>query len=197
MIKKTLLTLALMASFSSLVFADDEIDALTATCSACHGPDGNSFFGEWPKLAGQGSNYLYKQIVDIRDGKREVPEMVGMVDHFSNEDARKVANFYAAGTTSEGEGEATELGATLYKVGNLSKGIVACTACHMSKGEGNTPAAFPQVAGQQYDYLVNQLTKFRDASRNNDPNKMMQLIAEKLSDDEIKALANYMANLKP
>lgn len=196
MMKKTFLALALAAGVSSFAVADD-VSALTATCAACHGPDGNSFFGEWPKLAGQGSNYLYKQIIDIRDGRRDVPEMMGMVDHFTDADARKVANFYAAGTSSEGEGQTSELGQTLYKVGNLAKGIVACTACHLPSGEGNQPAAFPAVAGQQVDYLANQLTKFRDASRDNDPNKMMQLIAERLSDDEIKALANHMSSLKP
>lgn len=195
--KKTLLSLVLLASFSTLAFADDDIEALTVTCAACHGGDGNSFFGEWPKLAGQGSNYLYKQIIDIRDGKRDIPEMVGMVDHYTDADARKVANHYSQNTTAEGQGEANELGETLYKVGDLSKGITACTACHLSQGEGNDPAAFPQVAGQQVDYLVNQLTTFRDASRDNDPNKMMQLIAERLSDDEIQALAQYMASLKP
>lgn len=196
MMKKTLLALALAAGVSSFAVADD-VSTLTATCVACHGTDGNSFFGEWPKLAGQGSNYLYKQIIDIRDGRRDVPEMVGMVDHYTDADARKVANHYAAGTSSDGEGQTNELGETLYKVGNLSKGIVACTACHLPNGEGNQPAAFPAVAGQQVDYLINQLTTFRDASRDNDPNKMMQLIAERLSDDEIKALANHMSSLKP
>lgn len=200
MMKKTLLGFALVLGFSTFAQADEpNVDMLTATCVACHGADGNSmeFTPTWPKLSGQGANYLYKQIIDIRDGKRPIPEMTGMVDHFTDADARAVAQHYADIETSEGTGSANELGETLYKVGSLARGITACTACHQPQGEGNQPAAFPQVAGQQVAYLVNQLTTFRDASRTNDPNKMMQLIAEKLTDEDIDALANYMSSLKP
>ena len=198
--KKTLLGFALVLGFSTYVNAEEpNIVALTATCVACHGADGNSmeFTPTWPKLAGQGANYLYKQLIDIRDGRRPIPEMTGMVDHFTDADARAVANHYAQMEGNSGSGETNELGETLYKVGSLSKGITACTACHLPSGEGNQPAAFPAVAGQQVAYLANQLTTFRDASRTNDPNKMMQLIAERLNDDEIEALANYMSSLKP
>lgn len=196
MMKKMLLSLTLAAGAAGMAQAQS-VEALTATCGACHGAEGVSIMPIWPNLAGQGSNYLYKQIIDIRDGRRVVPEMTGMVDHFTDEDARVVAKHFAAKSANLGQTDKAlvEKGRDLYRAGDLAKGIPACSACHLPNGGGNAPAAFPAVAGQHPDYLIKQLVAFRNGERTNDPNQMMGLIAEKLNDAEMEAVSSYMYGL--
>lgn len=196
MMKKVLLSLTLAAGAAGMAQAQS-VEALTATCGACHGAEGVSIMPIWPNLAGQGSNYLYKQIIDIRDGRRVVPEMIGMVDHFTDEDARVVAKHFAAKPANLGQTDKAlvEKGRDLYRAGDLAKGIPACSACHLPNGGGNAPAAFPAVAGQHPDYLIKQLVAFRNGERTNDPNQMMGLIAEKLNDAEMEAVSSYMYGL--
>ncbi len=74
-----------------------------ATCSACHGPDGNSAAPTFPKLAGLGEKYLLKQMKDIRDGARPVPTMVGQVDNMSDQDLADIAAFYDSQPRSGGQ----------------------------------------------------------------------------------------------
>ncbi len=123
--------------------------------------------------------------------------MVGMVDHFTNEDVREIANFYASKPANLGQADPAlaEKGRNLYRAGDMAKGIPACTACHLPNGAGNKPAAFPAVSGQHPTYTVNQLNAFRDGERDNDPNSMMRLIAEKMTDAEMEAVASYMYGL--
>lgn len=196
MMKKVLLSLTLAAGAAGMAQAQSA-EALTATCGACHGAEGVSIMPIWPNLAGQGSNYLYKQIIDIRDGRRVVPEMTGMVDHFTDKDARVVAKHFAAKSANLGQTDKAlvEKGRDLYRAGDLAKGIPACSACHLPNGGGNAPAAFPAVAGQHPDYLIKQLVAFRNGERTNDPNQMMGLIAEKLNDAEMEAVSSYMYGL--
>src|SRR5690554_5995427 len=196
MMKKLLLSLTLAAGVAGMANAQS-VEMKTATCTACHGGEGVSMVPNWPNLAGQGSNYLYKQIIDIRDGRRDIPEMVGMVDHFTDEDVREIANFYASKPANLGQTDPAlaEKGRNLYRAGDMAKGIPARTACHLPNGGGNKPAAFPAVSGQHPTYTVNQLTAFRAGERTNDPNSMMRLIAEKMSDAEMEAVASYMYGL--
>lgn len=196
MMKKLLLSLTLAAGIAGIAQAQS-VETMTATCTACHGGEGISMVPNWPNLAGQGSNYLYKQIIDIRDGRRDIPEMIGMVDHFTDADVREIANFYASKATNLGQTDPAlaERGRDLYRAGDMVKGIPACTACHLPNGGGNKPAAFPAVSGQHPTYTINQLTAFRDGERDNDPNSMMRLIAEKLSEAEMEAVASYMYGL--
>lgn len=168
-------------------------------CAACHGATGVSILGAWPNLAGQNARYIAKQSIDIRDGRREVIEMQGIIDMFSDEDIRDIASFYAQQPTAEineeADAETLERGRILYVAGDLSRGIPACTACHLNHGEGNNPAAFPAVAAQWIDYTVLQMQHFRAGTRTNDPNAMMRRIAEKLSDEDIQAVSLYMRHL--
>lgn len=197
MLKRIFFSLTLAVGISTTAYAQPDVETLTLTCAACHGGEGISIMPIWPNLAGQGSNYLYKQILDIRDGRRDVPEMIGMVAHFTDADARAVANHFSRkpGNLGQADPALVEKGRDLYRAGDLAKGIVACTACHLPNGGGNAPAAFPAVAGQHPDYIVKQLVAFRDGTRTNDPNSMMRLIAERMSDAEMEAVASYMYGL--
>lgn len=172
---------------------------LTATCTACHGPAGISPSPTWPNLAGQQASYLAKQIMDIRDGRREVPEMTGMVTDFSDQDAWDVAEHYAQQDANIGEADdAAELlarGQELYRAGDMAKGIPACAACHTPTGEGIGSAVYPALAGQFPDYTVSTLQEFASNERSNDPGNMMRDIAAKMSNSDMAAVANYVYGL--
>jgi cytochrome c553 len=175
-----------------------------ATCSACHGADGNSAVPTFPKLAGQGAKYLLKQMQDIRDGARPVPTMAGQVDNMSDQDLADIAAFYASQPRSGGQADPAllELGEKVYRGGILERNVAACTACHSPNGEGNAPAGFPALAGQHAEYTAAQLRAYRQgyedpAGRTNDGDtKIMRTTAFGLSDLEIEAVSSYVAGLK-
>ena len=177
---------------------------MTAVCSACHGADGNSAAATFPKLAGLGEKYLLKQLMDIRDGARPIPTMVGQLDGKSDQDLANVAAFYAsqARSGSQADPELVELGEKVYRSGVAERNVAACTACHSPTGKGNAPAGFPALAGQHADYIAAQLKAYRkgyedETGRTNDGDTMiMRTTAFGLSDKEIEAVASYASGLK-
>ena len=165
-----------------------------AVCSACHGADGNSIMPNWPKLAGQGERYLLKQLTDIRDGARVVPEMTGMLTNLSDQDLADIAAHFSTQTMAGGvaDAELAERGEAIYRGGNLKTGLPACTGCHSPTGQGNEPAGYPRLAGQHAAYTAKQLTDFREGDRTNDGDIMvMRTVAERLSNMDIQAVAEY------
>ena len=169
----------------------------TAVCGACHGADGNSPAAMFPKLAGQNEAYLVKQLNDIKSGTRAVVEMTGLLDAMTDQDLADIAAYYAkqAGTVGHAAKDLVEKGQKIYRGGIANKGVAACTACHTPTGEGMAQAGFPAIGGQHAAYTEKQLKMFRNGERNNDPQGMMQDIAGKLSDAEIKAVSSYIQGL--
>lgn len=172
-------------------------------CAACHGADGNSLVPMYPKLAGQSASYLVKQLVEFKQGMtsggksgRVDPVMGGMAMALSEQDMADVAAFYASQEITAGTGNADALGKKLYLGGNAEMEVTACVACHGINGKGMPSAGFPALASQNAEYLKIQLEKFRNGSRNNDLNGMMQGVAANLTDEEITALSQYMSSLK-
>ena len=172
-------------------------------CVACHNADGNSTVAANPKLAGQHQDYLYKQLKNFKaaDGKpaeRANPIMGGMVAALSDADMKNVAAYYAS-QALKGEAaknaKTVEAGQKLYRAGNAAKGLPACAACHGPAG-GGIPAQFPRISGQFAEYTEAQLKAFRAGERGNDPNGMMSTLALKMTDAEIKAVADYAAGLR-
>ena len=177
-----------------------------AICAACHGADGNSMIPAYPKLAGQHAEYLVKQLHNFKNGERANPMMSGFAAMLSDADMRNVAAWFAS-QTQKGEQarnpETIEFGQQLYRGGDQAKGLPACAACHGPAGAG-IPAQYPRLAGQFADYTAAQLKAFRAAGsdpkdpggRANDPNKTMRAVAVKMTDAEIKAVADYIAGLR-
>ncbi len=172
-------------------------------CAACHTPDGNSVIPTNPKLAGQSADYLYKQLTNFKSvggkpAERTSAIMNGMVAALSNEDMKNVAAYYAS-QTRKGEvaknPQSLELGKKLYRAGNAAKTLAACAGCHGPTGAG-IPAQYPRIGGQFADYTEVQLKAFRAGERANDPNGAMRTIALKMTDAEIKAVADYVAGLR-
>lgn len=172
--------------------------AKTAVCAACHGPNGNSAAPNFPKLAGQGERYLLKQLTDIKDGKRQVLEMTGQLTNLTDQDLADIAAYYAQQKNSVGAADPALVarGQALFRGGDLSKGLPACTGCHAPDGVGNAAAGFPHLGGQHADYIEKQLIGFREGDRTNDGDTMtMRSISAKLSNKDIKALASYIQGL--
>ena len=166
-------------------------------CVGCHGMDGNSAIASNPKLAGQGEAYLVKQLVDFKSGKRKGTVMGGMAAGLNDQQMEDLAAYFASKTVKVGSGDKDQvkLGEKLYRGGDKENGVSACIACHAPTGAGNAAAKFPAVGGQHASYVESQLNEFRNGKRANDPNSMMRDIAAKMSDAQIKAVAQYIAGL--
>jgi len=172
-------------------------------CSACHGADGNSPTSANPKLASQVPEYLQKQLANFKvvagkRAERENPIMGGMVAGLSTADMRDVAAYYAAQRAKPGAvktQDALALGRKIWRGGDMTKGLPACAGCHGASGAG-MPAQYPRLAGQYAEYTEAQLKAFRSGDRRNDANKMMQAIAARMSDPEIRAVADYIAGVR-
>ena len=172
--------------------------AKTAVCGACHGPDGNSMAPNFPKLAGQGNKYLLKQLHEIKDGKRQVLEMTGLLANLNDQDLADIAAYYSSQKSSVGAADPALVaqGEALFRGGNLEKGMPACIGCHSPDGQGLAAAGFPHLGGQHASYIEKQLTDFREGDRTNDGDSMiMRGIAAKMSNKDIKALASYIQGL--
>ncbi len=177
--------------------------AKSASCAACHGNDGNSPAPSFPKLAGQGERYLVKQINDIKSGARPVPMMAGQTDNLSAQDIADIAAYYASKTSTVGQADPALVakGAAIYRGGVADRGVPACAACHSPTGAGMAAAGFPSLAGQYAEYTAAQLKAFRAAmdgreGRDNDgEGKVMRMIAFKMSDAEIDAVASFIQGL--
>ena len=177
--------------------------SLVATCAACHGNDGNSINTDWPSLAGQNQKYLYDQLVYFVNGERKNALMTAVIPYLktlSSDELFDIAAFYAESSASVGQADSDAdllaLGESLYRAGDLSRGIPACTACHSLYGEGNIQAGFPKISGQQKGYLISTLKEYRSQSRNaGNYALVMQAASANLKDNDIEALANYMHGL--
>jgi cbb3-type cytochrome c oxidase subunit III len=165
-------------------------------CVSCHGAAGNSTITQNPRLAGQHEAYIAKQLMNFRAPERNNPVMSPLAKALSDEDIRNVAAYLSAQSPKPGAAknkDTIDLGKKIWRGGIAAKNVPACAGCHSPNGAG-IPAQYPRLAGQHQDYTVAQLTNFRGGARSNSP--QMTAIAERLSDKEIKAVADYIAGLK-
>lgn len=175
---------------------------VSQVCVACHGADGNSPTPANPKLAGQGADYIEKQLRNFKAAQGKKPErenaiMAGMAATLFPDDIRNVAAYLSSQKPKGGVSQSRELvfaGQKLYRGGNAATGLPACAGCHGPNGAG-VPAQYPRLAGQYAEYTLSQLKAFHDSRRSNDTNRMMRAIAAKMSDTEMRALSDYIAGL--
>ncbi len=171
--------------------------AKAAACAGCHGTDGKALIPEYPNLAGQHASYIAKQLQNYQSGERANAIMAGMSAALSEQDIEDISAYYSSlpPVTGIANEENLELGQNIYRGGITAAGIPACSGCHGAAGNGNPAATWPALAGQNANYTTLQLQHFRSKDRANDPNAMMRSIAERLTDAEIQALANYIQGL--
>jgi cytochrome c553 len=170
----------------------------SASCAACHGADGNSLNPEWPKLAGQHESYIVKQLFYFTDGERENATMKPMASGLTEQDMEDLGAFYASQTVSPGKAdpELVALGEKLYRSGNPESGVAPCMGCHGPNGAGNPAARYPALRGQHAKYIENQMHGFAEGKRvNENAVKMMQILASRMTNREIRAVASYIQGL--
>ncbi|MGH8670134.1 MAG: c-type cytochrome [Burkholderiales bacterium] len=172
-------------------------------CAACHAADGNSPAAANPKIAGQFVEYLGKQLADFKPKAGKKPArasavMNGMVAGISDADLKNLAAYYADQKLKPAvaaDKERASLGQKIWRGGIAASGVPACAGCHGPTGAG-IPAQYPRLSGQFAEYLAAQLKAFKDGARANDPNGMMRGVAARMSDHEIRAVAEYAAGLR-
>lgn len=197
--KKIAFLLALCSTIAAFAAGDYQAGQEKSTvCAACHGDKGISVNPAWPSLAGQHAAYLAKQLNDFKKAQnREAPTMTPLVANLSEQDMNDLAAFYASLPLPEGitPKQYLKRGEQLYRGGDFSKHITACIACHGPSGQGNAQANFPVLSGQHAAYTVQQLQAFKDKKRSNDLNSIMRDISARMSEDDMQAVANYVAGL--
>ncbi len=202
-----LLATAAMALVATQAQADSLVDGSAEdgktkalTCTACHGPEGNSANALWPNIAGQNASYLLAQLKAFKDGTRQDPLMSSQAMLLSDEDMADLAVYFEslpAAAQSVKDPGSVDRGEALFRGGNSSTGVAACLACHGPSGNGNPAAVYPALRGQHADYTAKQLRDYASGSRKTDgKTRMMRDIAARLSEEDILALSSYVQGLR-
>ncbi|AUN95462.1 c-type cytochrome [Pseudazoarcus pumilus] len=161
------------------------------SCFMCHGPNGESSTKLFPRLAGQHYQYIVRQLEAFRSGARKSNMMEGVVGELSEQEMLALGVFFenksTTGNVTDDAG-LLEVGRFIYNRGNEYSGVPACASCHGEDGHGS--AQMPRLASQIPRYIENRLKSFADGG---DP--VMQGIAGKLTELEIKAVAVYVSSL--
>jgi cytochrome c553 len=178
----------------------------SALCQGCHGATGNSEDATFPRLAGQYASYIAKQVNDFKEGLRANNEtMAGMAATVaSTQDALDIGAYFSSQKMvskplADVDKKLAEKGEKIFYNGIPDKNVYGCVNCHGERGKGKAPniSQFPVIGGQHRDYIIKELTDLRAGTRANDPAGMMENIAKKLDDEEIKEVANYLSAQLP
>jgi len=196
-----------LLSISPYIFADSNNDSLeleqakkivTNLCIACHGIDGNSPLPANPNLSGQHAGYITKQLMQFKNGERDNAVMKGMVANLTEQDMINLGSYFEQQKQNllfaKSNGE-NSLGEKIYRAGVATKGLPACASCHGPAGHG-IPDLYPRLNSQHAAYTISQLNAFRLETRMNDNAMMMRTIAQKLTDKEMNAVADYIQGLR-
>jgi cytochrome c553 len=168
-------------------------------CLPCHsgGAAGAPAAPTFPQLDGQHAAYLEKQLREYKSGKRTSPIMAPLIVALKKQQIPDLAAHFAAQTPAAGAVQNPELaarGKVLYEEGNRASGVPGCIGCHQANGAGSR--RYPRLAGQLPAYTVQQLADFKGAKRTNDRAHVMRAVAGRLTDDEMRAVAEYVAGLE-
>lgn len=176
----------------------------TQVCAACHGADGNSVAPTNPNLAAQGADYITLQLAHFKAGVRVNATMQAMAASLSDADMTALGVYFSQ-QTPKGQGARdpalAKAGQRLWRGGDSESGVPACAACHSPDGAG-VPKIFPRLSGQYADYTYSQLKAFQSGTRGADPGgkdvngSIMHAIAQRMTDAQMKAVADYAAGLR-
>jgi cytochrome c553 len=167
-------------------------------CAPCHGAGtaATQTAPNFPRLDGQHAAYLDKQLREYKSGKRQSAIMAPIIAALKKQQISGMAKHFASQTPARGAVENPQLaaaGKVLYEEGNRATGVPGCVGCHLPDGTGHE--RYPRLAGQPPAYIVQQLMEFKSGARSNDRARVMRAVAGRLTDEEIKAVAEYLAGL--
>lgn len=196
------------APAASAAASKADLDKAQATvnsvCSACHGADGNSVVPANPSIAGMPADYITRQLQHFKAGIRVNPIMQGNAAQLSPEEMSALGAYFAQKAPkglAARDAALVQAGQKLYRGGDAAAGVPACAACHAPNGAG-IPKYYPRLAGQYADYTVSQLKAFKTGERGNDKEgkdvngRIMGAIAARLSENQIRAAAEYTQGLR-
>ncbi len=193
------LAVALAGSAAGPALAADVARAteiVQGKCFICHGAEGESSSPVFPRLAGQHAAYVARQLADYKSGKRVSSTMKPMVEDLEADDFKALGAYFESRPThlhKVDDAELAQMGRFIYLRGNPYSGVAACATCHGPKGHGTEQ--LPRLAGQHAQYTENQLKAFNKRERTTD-NAVMQAVAGKLTELELKAVSAYLAGLQ-
>jgi cytochrome c553 len=167
----------------------------STVCVACHGADGNSTVPANPILAGQVGDYIATQLANFKSGARPSPIMQGMAASLTPDDMKSLGAWFSSQQHMPmvARDKAAALrGQQIWRAGIKATGVPACAGCHGASGLG-IPAEFPRLSGQYPDLTYGWLKAFAAGTR---PNAVMGPIAQRLTDAEMKAVAEYAAGVR-
>lgn len=159
---------------------------------ACHGPQGNSQIPQFPSLAGQPKVFLENQMVLIREGLRDIPQMKGLLDGMKDADIVVLANYFSAQTPVRPTATSA-LNAEAYQRGQALARQMLCGTCHLPDYSGRQQ--IPRLAGQHEAFLRDTMKQFRDHPG---PGRdtIMAASLYGLKDVDLADLAHFMAHFK-
>jgi cytochrome c553 len=178
----------------------DTIEQRVLACAICHGKQGEGIKKSefYPRLAGKPAGYLYNQLINFREKRREVPIMTYMVAYLSEPYLQEIAEYYSKlrppfpPPASAAPKEVLARGETLVTKGDPSRNIPACAACHGEKLTGMEPA-IPGLVGLTAGYIIAQLGAWKNGVRHAEPPPdCMEIIALHLSFEDLAAAAEYL-----
>ena len=203
----SLLLLLLAAGWAALPAAaappvvPDTLAQRLLACTGCHGPQGRAARdGYYPRIAGKPADYLFHQLQGFRDGRRQYALMTGLLDPLSDAYLREIAEHFASLDVPYAPvppqpalpAAVAQRGAQLVREGDAARRLPACMQCHGSALTGVAPA-IPGLLGLPRDYLVAQLGAWRTGQRKAVAPDCMAQVAEKLTPEEIGAVASWLA----
>ena len=170
----------------------------TQVCSTCHGGDGNSIQAAFPRLAGQKENYLYNQLLNFATGARQNELMAGIVSGLSDRNKQDVAAYFSRQARNPDpvlpNVRISQIGQRLFMQGDPARQIPACANCHVEGAPMARRANPPLLNGLQAEYIETQLYALKNGTRTQA--MMMPMIASRLTDGDIKAVAVYLGNAR-
>ncbi len=184
--------------------APDAAKIVATVCAACHGTDGHSVASANPNLAGLPAAYIAQQLAHFKSGVRPGTVMPGFAATLSTADMAALGAYFAKQVPKPGTARDPALvqaGQKIFRAGIPATGVPACAACHAPDGAG-IPKNYPRVGGQWADYTYAQLKAFAGGQRGSDPKgidangHIMAVIAAKLTDAQMRAVAEYMQGLR-
>ncbi|WP_338023419.1 c-type cytochrome [Aquabacter spiritensis] len=171
-------------------------------CARCHGADGaGDSSGAFPRLADQSAWYLYKTLQDYAGGLRPNPVMAPVARALAEDELIAVSTYYAAANAAPAAPPAPadvgllQIGGAISARGLPEQGVPACAGCHGENGVGKAPF-YPFIAGQSAAYLAFQLQQWKRGVRGGDPQNVMALIAQAMTDEQIQAVSVFLANVR-
>jgi cytochrome c553 len=189
----------LVLAVSAPVLAQGAGSVTVQACLPCHGGGAagtQAAAPPFPRLDGQLAGYLEKQLREFKAGKRKSDIMAPMIAALNKQQIPGMAAHFAGQAPARGAVQNPDLaarGKVLYEEGNRASGVPGCIGCHQANGAG--AERYPRLAGQLQTYTVQQLTDFKSGKRSNDRAHVMRALAGRLTDEEMRAVAEYLAGL--